>query len=42
MIPEPIRTARDLLSQPDHTVSSIARLLGGSRARTMRPAVALG
>jgi DNA invertase Pin-like site-specific DNA recombinase len=32
MTPEQVRSARDLLAQPDHTVSSIARLLGVSRS----------
>ena len=32
MTAEQIRHARDLLTQPDNTVSSIARLLGVSRA----------
>ncbi|MEV7011987.1 recombinase family protein [Streptosporangium sp. NPDC051022] len=32
MTPEQIRHARDLLSRPDNTVSSIARLLGVSRS----------
>ena len=32
MTPEQIRHARDLLTRPDNTVSSIARLLGVSRA----------
>jgi predicted transcriptional regulator len=32
MTAEQIRHARDLLTRPDNTVSSIARLLGVSRA----------
>ena len=32
MTAEQIRLARDLLARPDNTVSSIARLLGVSRA----------
>jgi Helix-turn-helix domain of resolvase len=32
MTPEQVRHARDLLTRPDNTVSSIARLLGVSRA----------
>ena len=32
MTAEQIRLARDLLTRPDNTVSSIARLLGVSRA----------
>lgn len=32
MTAEQIRHARDALARPDNTVSSIARLLGGSRA----------
>ena len=32
MTAEQIRHARDLLNRPDNTVSSIARLLGVSRA----------
>ena len=32
MTPQQIQTARTLLSQPEHTVSSIARLLGVSRS----------
>lgn len=32
MTPEQIRNARDLLTRPDNTVSSIARLLGVSRS----------
>jgi DNA invertase Pin-like site-specific DNA recombinase len=32
MTPEQVRSARDLLTQPDNTVSSIARLLGVSRS----------
>ena len=32
MTAEQIRYARDLLTRPDNTVSSIARLLGVSRA----------
>ena len=50
MTAEQIRHVRDLLTRPDNTVSSIARLLGVSRATiykyvpeitTGRPAVAL-
>ena len=50
MTAEQIRLARDLLTRPDNTVSSIARLLGVSRATiykyipevtTGRPAAAL-
>ncbi|MGI8723116.1 MAG: helix-turn-helix domain-containing protein [Geodermatophilaceae bacterium] len=32
MTPEQVRHARDLLTHPDNTVSSIARLLGVSRS----------
>jgi hypothetical protein len=32
MTPEQVRTARDLLTRPDNTVSSVARLLGVSRS----------
>ncbi|MEU0569305.1 helix-turn-helix domain-containing protein [Nonomuraea sp. NPDC005983] len=32
MTPEQIRHARDLLTRPDNTISSIARLLGVSRS----------
>jgi DNA invertase Pin-like site-specific DNA recombinase len=32
MTPEQVRSARDLLAQPDHTISSVARLLGVSRS----------
>jgi DNA invertase Pin-like site-specific DNA recombinase len=36
MTAEQIRLARDLLTRPDNTVSSIARLLGVSRATVYR------
>ncbi|MEU7002646.1 helix-turn-helix domain-containing protein [Nonomuraea sp. NPDC046570] len=32
LTPEQVRHARDLLTQPDNTVASIARLLGVSRS----------
>ena len=32
MTPEQVRHARDLLTRPDNTLSSIARLLGVSRS----------
>lgn len=44
MSPEQIRHARDLLTRPDNTVSSIARLLGVSRSTiyTYVPELATG
>jgi hypothetical protein len=44
MTAEQIRHARDLLTRPDNTVSSIARLLGVSRATIYKyvPEVTIG
>ena len=44
MTPEQVRHARDLLTHPDNTVSSIARLIGVSRATIYKyvPEIASG
>lgn len=42
MTPEQVQSARDLLGNPNHTVSSIARLLGVSRATIYKYVPELG